>query len=103
STQGSAVLTITSPFSNSADILLTSNNGSPSQLAVATGTMINTGTITSEVGSGGARTLTTQLDNQGALIINQPLTLAKTDAAHINRSTINLTNANLTVTLTGTA
>jgi hypothetical protein len=104
-----ASTTIANGFTNNGLIELTTNDaGFTVSLTVTTGTLTNAagGTIRSEVGQGGARTLAVQLNNIGTLELNQPLTLAKADAAHTNSGSIDmslgLTTANLTVTQTGT-
>jgi hypothetical protein len=74
------------------------------QLTVTNGTLANMGTISALVGAtGGARTLTAQLDNQatGTLTVSQALTMSKLDADHVNAGLIKLAGGDLTVTLSG--
>ncbi len=104
-TGGNATPTFTNGFTNSANIeLMTENAGYTASLTVATGTLVNgpTGDISSLPGSGGARTLAAQLDNQGMVQVGQALTLARADAAHTNSGTLLLGTADLTVSQTGT-
>ncbi|MGH7679363.1 MAG: beta strand repeat-containing protein, partial [Gemmatimonadaceae bacterium] len=102
-TGGSAALTIASGFNNQGTIDLTSiTGGFSSSLTVSSGELNNSGTITSAVGAGGARTLAAQLTNVATVTVNQPLILDRASSQHVNGGTIDLTNANLTVTQTGT-
>jgi hypothetical protein len=70
-----------------------------------TGLLTNapTGTITTLVGTGGPRTIAAQLDNQGLVTLNQPLTLSHASAAHSNSGTIDASGADFTLTQSGTA
>jgi fibronectin-binding autotransporter adhesin len=100
-----AALTVANGFTNNGLIELTSADlGFSSSLTVTSGTLTNAAgaTIRPAVGAGGTRTLAAQLDNQGTLDVDQPLTLAKAGADHVNSGAIDLTVANLTVTQTGT-
>ena len=80
------------------------HTGSAAILNVTLGTLTNssTGSITSLVGSGGARALGAELVNQsgGTLTVNQPLTISRLSATHTNNGTITA-NAGLTVTQSG--
>ena len=105
---GLATLTVAQGFTNAGTIDLTQiNGGNPdtAALTVTAGTLVNTGTISSSVGTGGNRTLTAQLDNQaaGTLTINQPLTISKGSAQDTNEGTINVAGGNLTVSQSGTS
>ena len=101
----SATTTVSNGFVNNGAIELDAINGggTTALLNVTNGTLVNaTGaTISSLVGNGGARTLGAQLDNQGTIIVSQPLTLTKTSAAHQNSGTIDVTGADLTLTQSG--
>ncbi len=55
------------------------------------------------VGTGGVRTLTAALDNQGTVTVHQGLTLNRSDAQHTNTGLVDLTTGDLTVSQTGTA
>jgi hypothetical protein len=102
-----ATLTVANGFANEGTIRLSSETtGYTSALAVTSGTLTNTGggTIVSEFGAGGARTIAAQLDNQGTIDIEQTLTLNKASALHTNTGVITLTSpGTLTVTQSGTS
>src|SRR5207244_5911511 len=103
-----ATLTVATGFPNVGGATLdivSGNQAFASQLTVTTGTLTNaaSGTIQSLVGAFGPRTLAAALNNQGTLTVNQPLTLTQASAAHTNSGTIDLTNADLTVTQSGTS
>jgi Tol biopolymer transport system component len=102
---GSTDLTVANGFTNSGTIELTSV-ASPTEanLNVTSGTMVNAagGQIKALPGTGGARTLGAQLDNRGAVTIDQPLTLSKSSAAHLNSGTISVSGGNCTVSQNGT-
>jgi len=102
---GAASATFTNGFANTATIdLLSSSTSYAVTLSVANGTLLNaaSGVLRSRVGTGGTRTLAAEFDNQGLLTIEQPLSLARASAAHVNSGTIDLTTGNLTVTQSGT-
>jgi hypothetical protein len=94
------------PFTNSGAIELTTTTATYTDVLNVSGTGVLTnaagGTITSLVGTGGSRTLGVQLDNQGLVTINQPLTLSRASAAHTNSGTIDGTAGDFTVTQSGT-
>ena len=95
------------PFTNAGAIELTSSvSGYSATLNVSgTGILTNapTGTITSLVGTGGPRTLGVQLDNQGLLTVNQPLTINRSSSLNANSGTIDMTAADLTINQSGTS
>jgi ribosomal 50S subunit-recycling heat shock protein len=101
----SANVSVATGFTNNGAIELTaiSGSGTASQLNVTTGTLTNavSGTISSLVGNGGARTLAAELDNQGTVTIAQPLTLTKASAAHVSGGTMTVA-ANLSLNQSGT-
>jgi hypothetical protein len=101
----SATTTVSNGFVNNGAIELDAVNGSgtTAQLNVTTGSLVNAGgaTISSLAGNGGGRTLGAQLDNQGTIIVSQPLTLSKTSAAHQNSGTIDVIGADLTLQQSG--
>jgi fibronectin-binding autotransporter adhesin len=104
-TTNAANLTVASGFANYGLIELTSIDGEyPATLTVTTGTLTNAsiGAIHTEFGTGGTRTLAAQLDNQGYLDVDAPLTLAKLEADHVNSGTINQTQS-VSVTQSGTS
>src|SRR5258707_727946 len=74
---GNAVLTVAAGFTNAGAIELTNafpNGAYSAALTISAGTLTNTGSISTGTlagaAAGGARTLTTQLDNQGSLTVN---------------------------------
>ncbi len=99
-------LTVSTGFTNSGAIELTSINGvATAGLGITTGTLVNApgATITTLVATGGDRSLTAALDNQGTLTVNQPLSLGLYSAVHRNSGTITL-NADMSIsTLSGIA
>lgn len=104
-TQGNGILTVAGGFANLGAIELTSvGSGFPAQLIVTGGTLLNspTGTITALPGVGGGRTLTADLDNQGLLTVDAPLTMDAGSADHSNSGTINVSGADLAIAQSGT-
>ncbi|MBX3133716.1 MAG: hypothetical protein KF689_10065 [Gemmatimonadaceae bacterium] len=102
---GGVTLTVVDGFTNEGTIeLISANLGYGTTFAVTNGTLVNAdgGRIRSLVGSGGTRSLTAQLDNSGTIELLQPLTINKASAAHVNRSTLVVDAANVTVSQTGT-
>jgi fibronectin-binding autotransporter adhesin len=101
----SALLTVQNGFTNLGTIELDAVNGSgtTAQLTVTTGTLVNAvgAVITALPGAGSTRHLSAQLDNQGSIVVNQPLTINKASAAHLNSGTIDVVGANLTLPLAG--
>jgi hypothetical protein len=102
-----ATLKVANGFTNDGLIVMTAGPnfvGTASTLIVASGTLTNAadGTINSSAGTGGARILNAQLDNQGVMNISQPLTLAANSAAQQNSGTINITGG-LTINQSGAA
>jgi hypothetical protein len=78
-------------------------SGFSSSLTVTNGTLTNgpAGVINVLTG-GGSRTLAAQLDNQGLVNVDQALTLARASSNHVNSGTLDLSDANMTLTQTGT-
>jgi hypothetical protein len=101
-TGGTAALTVANGFSNNGILELTSTSGHAATLAVTSGTLTNSalGRISSL--TSGTRTLAAQLDNQGYLEVDAPLTINRASSAHVNSGTIDLSTADLTVTQSGT-
>ena len=101
---GNSTLTLP-PFTNAGAIeMTTSSGGYPTALNVSgSGALTNAvgGTITSQVGAGGPRTISAQLVNQGVVSINQPLTLSLASAAHSNSGTIDASAGDLIVNQSG--
>ncbi len=106
---GTGNLTVANGFTNDGTIVLTDTLGSfGAVFAVTTGALDNAagGTILSDVGAGGTRSLNAALSNQGTLTINHALTLNKASAAHINAGTIGVGGgggAKFTILQTGTS
>ncbi|HXI94898.1 MAG TPA: hypothetical protein VNG04_02125, partial [Candidatus Acidoferrum sp.] len=103
---GDATLTISSGFLNAGVILLENSDAVVHNvtLAVPSGVLTNIpgSNLQSELGSaGGNRTLAAMLDNQGAVLVSQTLTIAKDSATHGNSGTINLAGGDLNVILSG--
>ncbi|MGE5743833.1 MAG: beta strand repeat-containing protein [Gemmatimonadota bacterium] len=101
----SAFVTVTNGFTNNGTIDLTAINGASgtsAALTVTNGSLTNApgGHINSLPGTGGARTLTAQLANQGTVTVSAPLTINHGSAAHTNSGTIALA-ANLTLNQSG--
>ena len=70
---GSTVLTVANGFTNHGTIdLTTTTAGYSTVFAVTNGTLVNAtdGVLVSSVGSGGSRTLTAELNNQGTFTVN---------------------------------
>ena len=67
---------------------------------MSSGTLTNaaTGAINVLTGSGGGRTITATLDNQGTVTLSRPLTMNGTNATHTNSGTIALSGGDLTLT-----
>src|SRR5512143_2777461 len=101
----SAAVTVANGFTNNGTIDLTAINGASGTSAVLT---VTNGSLTNAAGAhlnslpgtGGARTLTAQLANQGTLTVSQPLTINHGSAAHTNSGTVALA-ANLTLNQSG--
>ena len=55
-----------------------------SNLTVTSGTLLNNGVINSDEGSGGARTISADLDNTGTVNINTNTTLSKNSGLYTN-------------------
>lgn len=99
-----AILTLSNGFTNNGTIELTCTSGAwASTLAVTTGTLTNAagGKIAVQTGAAGGRNINAQLDNQGTMNIDQPLTIAQSSAKHVNTGTITA-NADLTISQSGT-
>src|SRR5262245_54250428 len=105
-TTGATTLTVASGFTNSGAIELTSSGAATTAtLSITTGTLVNaaSGTVSSLVGSGGARNLTTRFDNQGLITVAQNTTTNKASVQSTNSGTIDLTTGNYTIVVSGTS
>jgi len=95
---GGTYVTATTGFTNAGSIDLTNVRGScagsqPDQLEWS-GTMTNTGTLTSEFGAaGGSRTLSGNLTNSGAVNINANTSYGGSSALFDNKKTVAVTKA----------
>jgi len=104
-TYGASNMTVANGFTNNGAVVLTDTTSSyGAALNVTNGTLTNaaSGTITTALGTGGTRSLNAQLDNRGTLTLDQPLTLNKASAAHLNSGTITVLSR-LTILQTGTS
>jgi uncharacterized repeat protein (TIGR01451 family) len=99
-----STLTVANAFTNNGRIELRSAETSLSALAVTSGTLLNasTGAIDATGDSSIARELRAQLDNQGVVNVAASMTINMESADHVNRGTINLRDATLLVTQSGT-
>lgn len=103
---GSASLNVSVGFTNNGIIDLTSTvGGYPSLLTVGSGDLVNAAgaTINAAGGTGGARTITAALVNQGIVNVNAQLSLSKVGTTHTNSGTINVTANDLIITQGGTS
>ncbi|HKS05042.1 MAG TPA: hypothetical protein VJR92_01915 [Gemmatimonadaceae bacterium] len=104
-TFGFATLTVANEFTNGGTIELTSAGGAfPSTLIVSTGLLTNAvgGKIISMPGTGGGRTLNTQLANLGTVNVDAPLALVSApDVTHANVGTIDVAGGDFVVTQSG--
>jgi hypothetical protein len=82
-----ATLTAPEGFTNAGTIRLESASGLQSNLAVTSGTLVNTGAIYVNQGGGGLRNITAELENHGTLWVTHHLALSKNQALHVNEST----------------
>jgi len=104
SSVGRAHLTVAASFTNSGTIELTDSSSSYGALLTLTaGTLTNAAgaTINSMGGAGGTRTIAAEVNNQGAIKVDGPLTLQATGAKHVSSGTITLGTGDLTVTQSG--
>jgi uncharacterized repeat protein (TIGR01451 family) len=78
-----------SGFTNAGALRLESQDqGFSVTLTVTGGTLVNTGTINVNPGSGGGRTITADLTNSGTLNVNTTLTLSKTNGVYTNQGQV---------------
>ncbi len=99
------VVNVANGFTNNGTVNLTSGGGSfASTLNVTTGTLTSTAGswIQAVAGTGGARTLGAQVDNQGTIWVGAPLTISKASADHVSSGSIDVNGANLSLTQSGT-
>jgi hypothetical protein len=106
SSTGDATLTISSGFLNAGLIVLHNADAVAHNvtLAVPSGVLTNIpgSSLETTLGSaGGNRTLAAMLDNQGAVLVSQTLTIDQAAATHGNSGTIILSGGDLNVILSG--
>jgi hypothetical protein len=103
---GSATLIITNGFTNQGGIELSSAiAGYSSTLNIINGTLLNApgATFLSDAGAGGGRALNGQFNNQGTMTITGPLTIQQASAQDQNSGTINVSGADLYLSLSGSS
>jgi hypothetical protein len=87
-----AIVTAATGFANGGSITLTNGDSASTSatLAVTTGTLSNSGTITTEPAHGGARTIQGNLTNTGTIAINANTSYNGASALLMNEGAINL-------------
>lgn len=101
---GGATQTFSTGFTNNGLIELTSIDANwAATLLVSSGTLVNapTRTIDVQAGTGGARTLTARLDNQGEITLGAAAIVNKSAVAHTNSGAIHVSGGDLTLALSG--
>jgi hypothetical protein len=103
---GGANASFASSFTNNGVVELTNSSASqPATLTVTSGTLTNASGKTIDVlagSGGGGRTIAAQIDNQGTINVNVPLTINKVSGVHTNGGTVNVSGGDLTITQSGT-
>lgn len=90
-TGGSGYLRATAGFTNTGTIRLQSSGGVfAANVLLTSGTLVNTGLIEVNAGTGGQRQLTFNLDNQGTLAINTPTVFTKPSGVYTNNGALNI-------------
>ena len=90
-TGGSGYLRATAGFTNAGTIRLQSSGGVfAANVLLTSGTLVNTGLIEVNAGTGGQRQLTFNLDNQGTLAINTPTVFTKPSGVYTNNGALNI-------------
>ena len=98
-----ASLTAAAGFTNSGDITLSSINAARAvTLTVSSGTFTNQGTINVEPGTAGARTISANLVNNGAVNLNANTTLSKSSGVYTNNGSLNIATGR-TLTISGSS
>jgi len=104
---GAASLTVGTSFTNGGAIVLTDTSGAfGATLAMPAGATLTNAlgaTIEAAVGFAGPRTLALELNNQGNVTLNRPLTLSRASATHLNSGTIDVSGGDFTLNQTGTS
>jgi hypothetical protein len=108
-TFSTATLTVARGFENAGTVELTDTTSSyGATLAVTNGKLVNLpGALVSVVaGTNGPRTLTAELDNQGALAValgvGRTFSVNRPSSVHVNSGTIDVSGGDLTITQSGT-
>ncbi len=101
-----ANVTVANSFTNNGAIVLTDTTSSygailnmPAGQAL---TNASGATIDAAVGTNGPRTLNLELNNQGTLTLNRPLTMSRASAQHVNSGTFAISGGDLTLSQSGT-
>ena len=98
-TAGGATLTSAAGITNNGAITLTSVGGGWGSTAVFGGTGLdNNGTLNFNAGTGGPRTFTGHLVNDGTVTVNASTTFSTTSGVYTNNSAFNLTAGTLSMT-----
>ena len=89
---GAAQVNATSSFNNAGTIELTANgcDGPGASIAYAPYTLTNTGTIRVSAGSGGSRSITGNLTNQGTVSVARSLDFSGTSSTWLNRGALTI-------------
>ena len=97
-----ASLTAATGFTNSGDITLSSIASKTVTLTMSSGTFVNQGTINVEPGSGGARTISANLVNNGTMNLNASTTFSKSSGVYTNEGSLNIA-AGKTLSISGSS
>jgi hypothetical protein len=95
--------TVKADVVNDGTIDLTSIVGANGCDFTVSGTLTNAsdGTILSDKGTGGTRTINAKVDNEGTITVNIPLTITKSSVVQVNNGTIDVNSGSMTVNLSG--
>lgn len=102
---GGAVFTSANGFTNAGTMIMDSlSGGYSSNITVSAGvlTVLPTGQVFSNAGTGGSRTISGTFSNAGLMEFNVPTSVGAASATHSNTGTFRVKN-NTTVTVTGSA
>ena len=101
-----ANVTVANSFTNNGAIVLTDTTSSYGAIlnmpAGQTLTNAAGATIDAALGTNGPRTLNLELNNQGTVTLNRPLTISRGSAQHVNSGTIDVSGGDLTLSQSGT-
>ena len=95
--------TVNTDVVNDGTIDLSSVVGSNGCVFTVSGTLTNAsdGTILSDKGTGGTRTINAKVDNEGTITVNVPLTISKASVVQVNNGTITVNAGSFTANLSG--